>query len=600
MKRFVYLILSVVVPAGFSGSYAAQGDFGLSTTTVTTSVVEKVKKNLGKLQVAISTDCHSSAEDASRRIRKVKNDIHVGAKVELARLGMSGVTLDGDSSVENPRAYDRYTLEYPENDSQTMVYTNRCAEKHISLNGLGIDKINELNEEKVYFSALTMTYVAKDELSKLLGLKQFLADYVSRLNKAYRINNGRSAGSATVYMPTFGIDEATQEDLKEKLTGRLGLDSRETQISVDEAFYKKFTGAGFAEKYINVDGAAGVGYPGTRPLLLEDGSIRLQKTFSFLVSYTSTNFGTDSGAVRKVHEKTFSVDTEMKLQESDVESYVATVRVGTKCQPTRADANRVFKAAFNKAKEAVEKELKNVSSGLNAVRINAVQSPGEGYYDRPVARRLVADVSDRGVTTKRWKDTRWLDDCTGEVVPEHQRKKYWRVVQDLKILTASYAVYQKVKDLVQKSVGEADEDSPYSVRQRYPEAVFAHSPVVLKSESWRKAVDAQLYEQALYKLTDPAGSVARYLNSEYVKADKAYYELRATDGFYGLGNGGSHERRPEPGKGYDGERIIVNESNLDSHREAAAKSYTIIWRPVHDLMTIIKARAAADSGSAGS
>ena len=80
-------------------------------------------------------------------------------------------------------------------------------------------------------------------------------------------------------MPTFDIDDVTQNTLKEELSTQLDLGSQETQISVDEAFFKKFTGDGFAEKYINTDENANITYSATRPYLLEDGSVRLQKTF---------------------------------------------------------------------------------------------------------------------------------------------------------------------------------------------------------------------------------------------------------------------------------------------------------------------------------
>ena len=44
MSRLPYLLLLVFSSLGLSNSYAAQDDFGLSTTVVTTSVVKKVKK----------------------------------------------------------------------------------------------------------------------------------------------------------------------------------------------------------------------------------------------------------------------------------------------------------------------------------------------------------------------------------------------------------------------------------------------------------------------------------------------------------------------------------------------------------------------------
>ena len=590
MNRFPYLLfLLALVSVGLSNSYAAQDDFGLSTTIVTTSTVKKVKKNIGKLRILISTDCHASAEDASQMIQTVKNDIQGKAESEFTKIGMEGVALDENSSVENLGSASQYRLRYPQKNSQTMVYIDNCSEKHISLNGLNIDQINELNAKKIYSSALTMTYVTKDRISKLLELKQFLADVVSEFNEAYKDENGTKAGFARVYMPTFDIDDATQDALKEELNTQLDLNSQETQISVDETFFKKFTGAGFTEKYINTDENANITYSQIRPHLLEDGSVRLQKTFYFTLSYSPTNFGVNADATSKVHSKSFNIDTEMKLQESDVESYLTVINVSTKCQQTRADANKVFKAAFKKAKEAAEEVLKDVPSGLNVVRINRVQSPQEGHNDQSVARRWVMV----------WEDTRWLDRCTGEVVLKNQRKKYWEVAQSFKILTSSYVTYQKLKELAEQSVGEADKDDPYLARQQHPIVRPTNSPVVLKSEPWRKAVDAQLYEQALYKLTDPAGPVAKHLNSKYVKATKAYYSLgQETVNWPWGGEEDSDERLHQPpGKAYDGERLIVDDSNLDPHQETAARSYTIIWKPVHDLMTVIKARAKQDTNT---
>ena len=60
---------------------------------------------------------------------------------------------------------------------------------------------------------------------------------MSELNEAYEDENGTKAALATVYMPTFDIDDATQDTLKEELTTQLDLNSQETQISVDEAFF---------------------------------------------------------------------------------------------------------------------------------------------------------------------------------------------------------------------------------------------------------------------------------------------------------------------------------------------------------------------------
>ena len=181
-NRLLCLLLLFAIMA-FPNVYANQDNFGLSTTVVTTSVVKKVQKNLGKLRVSISTSCHASAEEASQMIQTVKNDIQGKAESELTRLGVVGVALDEDSSVENPRSSNQYVLGYPERDSTVMVYTDRCSEKHTSLSGLNIDEINELNAAEVYSSNLTMTYVATEEISKLLELKQFLADVVSELNE---------------------------------------------------------------------------------------------------------------------------------------------------------------------------------------------------------------------------------------------------------------------------------------------------------------------------------------------------------------------------------------------------------------------------------
>ena len=289
----------------------------------------------------------------------------------------------------------------------------------------------------------------------------------------------------------------------------------------------------------------------------------------------------------------------MRLEESDVESYYAVINVSTKCHPTREDANKVFKAAFNKAKEAAEEELKNVPSGLNVVRINTVQSPYEHYNDRAIARRIVVDTLpadnfsfESADTRTRWENTQWLDHCTGEIVSEGQRKKHWGAEQSFRVLTSSYAAYRRVKEMAEQSVGEVDEDSSYLARQQYPIVRPTDSPVVLKSEPWRRAVDAQLYEQALYKLTDPAGPVAEHLNSEYVKATRAYYSLGQSSFVTPQSGFAESLSDAASSKAYDGERIVVDDSNLNLHQETAARSYTITWKPVYDLMVVIKARAA--------
>ena len=99
----------------------------------------------------------------------------VKQKVKFTNLGMEGVALDGNSSVENPGSSNQYGLAYPQRNSEAMVYIDSCSERHIPLNGLSTDEINELNTKKSYSSTLTMTYVTQDKISKLLELKQIFS-----------------------------------------------------------------------------------------------------------------------------------------------------------------------------------------------------------------------------------------------------------------------------------------------------------------------------------------------------------------------------------------------------------------------------------------
>ena len=557
-------------------------------TEVTTSLVKKIEKNLGMLRVGVQTSCQDSAKEAKTAVLAVKAALVAAAESELTKLGVEGVELDEPSGKINERSNGKYSLRYPDKDATLMAYVSSCSDEQVKLEGLSTKDRKAIEAEKTYAASVYLTFVSKNKIAKLLELKQELADVASDINESEKASKASKAVEAFVSLPTFGIDEATQKSLKAELSSKLGLDSQETEISVDEAFLKKYTGAGFAEKYININEDARLTYSQTYPELLDDGKVQLNKSFYFTVSYRPSNLGNDDEAVPGVQSKGFTVPAEIKLEESDVENYVAAIDVSTQCHESRESANEAFKSAFNEAKDLAEKKIAKVNG---VVRFDRVRSPYEGNNDQVVGRRPINDQNSR----QKWESTQWLDLCSGEVTDKENRKTYWSASQSFQVLTNNYAVYQEVKKLAEESAEKPASDVSYIERKRIP-SVYAHNlQVILKSENWRKAVNADLYEQALYKLTDPEGEVAKHLSSPYILATEAYYSLgqrpASNRGFERARSiGGDESLESAPAKSYDGERIIVDDSNLSPHTETAAKSYTITWRPEVDLIGLIQAR----------
>ena len=592
--------VAVLAASVATTSFADESKFGLSKTLVTTSLVKKIDKNVGLLRVSLSTSCHDSKADAKHSLLDAKVELVAAAEQELARLKVEGVVLDEQSEKVSEYPNAKYSLRYPTQESTVMAFIEQCTNKQYSLRDLSIEEMNKMKEEDTYGASLALTFVSKSQIAKLMELKQFLADVISEQNKAEKASKLSKAVTAQVSNPSFVIDEETQAQLKEELSSKLGLESQETQISVDEAFLKRYTGKGFAEKYVNTNDDAQLSYTSTYPQLQEeDGKVKLQKDFFFTVSYLPSNLGSDKAAKPGVQKKDFSIATEMKLEESDVESYRASIRVQTRCHSSREAANQAFKSAFNKAKAAAEAVLSE-SKGkpeANVVRFAGVSSPTESYDDAVVGRRPRVEKDSKRT---RWDSNLWLDNCSGSVTGQELRKKYWSASQSFEVLTDKFATYQEVKKLAKESVGAPAVKASYLEKNRYPVVVSRNQDVVLKDENWRKAVDAELYEQALYKLTDPQGEVAKHLSSPYIQASVAYYSLGVESSSHFFDGRESFARSGDrmeaaPAKSYDGGRIIVDDSNLAPHVERAAKSYTITWRPEADLTELIEARAKMQS-----
>ena len=144
MKNMGRVLLVVGLFAGSEGVYASES-YGKSTTIVTTSVVKKIKKNLGKLTLQIYSSCYDSQKEADTAVEALKIEIDNKAQAEWKTFGMGQLSFASGSETVYPSSPHRYYLSYPDDNSTSSAFIDNCSDKVIALGDLekagGLEKV---------------------------------------------------------------------------------------------------------------------------------------------------------------------------------------------------------------------------------------------------------------------------------------------------------------------------------------------------------------------------------------------------------------------------------------------------------------------------
>lgn len=639
MKQFKQFLFSasIVTVMFATNSLAIAAEFGESTTLVQTSLTKKIQKNLGTMSISISTGCHQTQESAEGLINNIKKTLLAKAKKRLSELKVSTVELGKKSDEINSRGYTKYSLVYPDERATRKAYVNNCDKSDVVRSrGLSLAEKKEILAEKNWNASLTISIEATQNLSSLKNLGTFMHECADFENK----KRGETT-NVRVSSPSFRVDSETQKKVIAELEGALALkserinedkaDAQETAHSVDEAFYRKWTGKGLAKKTISVyprPNGHRLSYENYAPRLEYDkegeatGNVILSRNFNFNVSYRPKNLGMDPNAKIDVQDDDFPISVEKTLPEAKVDAYIAQITVKADCQPSARAANEVLIEAFNKAKGEADTLLGALKGSKNGeVKFNPEMRKSKSVQANEVGRKRITEEREefakdqRGQylkdkdgnnykvikTYQRWVPDVYEDTCTGAEVTDYKNlMEHHTASQTFRVETNDFATYSAVKTETKKAVGVVAASAKQYEKKRYPQILPPREDVRLVSKLWREVVDVETYEMALDQLSDPKGEVAQFLTSEFVQASEAYYNLQHRrpqqsnihDGMMleSAGLGGAPQVK-SAAKAYSKDSLDIDDSNIDEHEEKAVTEYFIVWSPESDLMKVIENRA---------
>ncbi len=616
MKKLIRLtsVLAILLATAVSFGQSNDPKYGLSASEITLSDVQKVKKNTGVVRVSFSTNCHDSEEEALSAVQAAQSLVLSQFEKEAASyvsqnlLVEANVVIEGRDNELKPLGTDKYTLLYPRDNELVKSRYEYCYQKTALQNDWSLNAIAEVRNAKTYelYSSVSITINSEstNELALLSAIKQNVFDYFSEYEsdfKAVKIN---------VQNPRFDLDEESKKSISKSVINDLDINSQANKYTVERDFISKYGNVSpdlafavdIVEPSTGVNNNTYLEYQDVYPQLQENGEVKLQTNSVFNVSYVSTNNGTDKSADIPIRSRNFNFESSVTLPEADVESYQASVGVGVECYESSEEANFAFKQALNKATAEIRNILES-NIGDNRLEIETSNSPSQynSFYE-DINKRIVQRTTNGNQNNYTTPST-WWSSCSGEKFSDTTKDnlpKLYKVSQTFQVYTNKFETFQKVKDYLEANKKVIEAVTLES--NKLASVVSGGNSVSLKEESWRNAVNASLYEDALYQLTEPDGDVAKYLTD--VKAFSAYYELSTGQQISPL-ESMSFVAAPQSAscddcdqdRSYDGNRVNISGDDLALAELVTQKGYTVISRPAVDLLTLIEGRKAALSNT---
>jgi|GEM_PF-4398410 len=439
MSKF---FIGVIFLLGVSQGLAESSLFGFATTSVTTSIDKKIKKNLGKLWITLTSTCQQSEDNAMLKLAEVESYVTETLTEAANHKGIQSLTVNDKLSKDpEPLRNKLFTLKYPDPEAPVdMAFFNGCTQETIGLvkDTPQDDRLKMLNDT-VFGASKVIVFQAKDKISELANIKQDL----HKLFTKYSEDNSDS--SVALGELKFSIDEETQKKVDEELLSQLNLDSQITQINVDEEFHKEFAkNNGFKRTFVKPEQYANRSFNSSaQRYLQDDGTVLLKKRFYFTVQYQPTNLKNPDEETSFVDSESFDFDIEETLNESNVEAYVSVISVGASCQPSSDEALAVVGDDYVRAKNEIEKSFAAVSSAKNNIFVDKLYSPIEEFRLEAVGHKLTS-----GPSGANYEPSHWMDLCTGDLHDDKEEAKtHWRVTQSFKVHTSSYEAFKKVDQL---------------------------------------------------------------------------------------------------------------------------------------------------------
>jgi hypothetical protein len=574
MKSMSYFTAAAIALACATASAHETSNWGLVNASYTVGASQLVAKDQGSLEMNLSLTCVERAADVqvgiNELVGRLNQEVTRESKYTL-------VSLNPEITVSS---LNRYEVQYDEKDVNRLNprYVDVCngnAQVPIGSGAIDLTK-------KVFAASATVKIETKEALAGLTILRQKLQQFAEGLNKE------NAAKQLTIDREIIEVSADRRREVVASLneqTRLVGDLAKDTRLKVDQAIY-----GGFTELYITSVSTDVDGYPeytSYAPELTENGKSKVTVPYTFSVQYKPKNLASNKNAafpLSDLGQMDQQIDGVVVV---DTDYYVAHLAFNTICQPSKKAASEAMAESYAHFKELAQSVVRASPNNPYERLEERIGSPVKDGQWQPWTKEIIHSTQpNRGdqVVVKSY-----ISLCDGSIIPQvKEANQTYAATHTLTIVTNNFAGLKKIAD----AANEYTQEQRDSGASRRVEVQLGRIEPKLKDATHFEVVDVLAYRSALSQFVAPHGEVAKKLLDE-IQAGEAYFT--AVRGYHQQSQQRMERAGPPPpmaraaaGPAPSYKVVITSDGNIPMTEIRVNNTYTVVYRPVKDLIQILK------------